>query len=155
MSSPFSSRPQQAALRLHAAAIHLLRALRRQDTALGVGPARLSALSVLVFRGALTLGALAEAEQVRPPTMSRIVAGLERDGLVRRVADAKDGRRSHIHATAAGQRLMEKGRRRRVEELARWLAALGGEDLVRLEEAVGLLERVLAERGRAARRPGV
>jgi DNA-binding MarR family transcriptional regulator len=136
------------ALRLHAAAIRLLRALRRQDAATGVGPARLSALSVIVFRGPQTLGALAEAEQVRPPTMSRIVAGLEKEGYVRRAADPADGRRAHLHATAAGRRLMEKGRRRRVEELARWLAALPPHELARLEEAAVVMERVVAQKGR-------
>jgi DNA-binding MarR family transcriptional regulator len=151
VSSPPPSRRQQAALRLHAAAIRLLRTLRRQDAASGVGPARLSALSVIVFRGPLTLGALAEAEQVKPPTMSRIVAALQRDGYLRRVPDAADGRRVHLHATAAGRRLMEQGRRRRVEELARWLDALDAAELERLEEAVGLLERVLAQKGQAVR----
>ena len=63
--------------RLHSAAIHLLRRVRKQDAATGEGPARLSALSVLVFGGGpMTLGQLAQAEQVRPPTMSRIVSGL-------------------------------------------------------------------------------
>jgi DNA-binding MarR family transcriptional regulator len=136
------------ALRLHAAAIRLLRALRRQDAATGVGPARLSALSVIVFRGPLTLGALAEAEQVRPPTMSRIVAGLEKDGYVRRARDASDGRRAHLHATPAGRRLMEKGRRRRVAELARWLEALSPPELEWLEEAIALMERVVAQKSR-------
>ena len=62
--------------RLHSAAIHLLRRVRKQDEASGVGPAQLSALSVLVFAGPKTFGELAAAEQVKPPTMSRIVAGL-------------------------------------------------------------------------------
>jgi hypothetical protein len=61
--------------RLHSAAIQLLRRVRKLDVATGEGPARLSALSVLVFGGAETLGELAAAEQVKPPTMSRIVAG--------------------------------------------------------------------------------
>ena len=60
--------------RLHSAAIHLLRRVRQQDVATGEGPARLSALSVLVFGGPKTLGELAAAEQVKPPTMSRIVS---------------------------------------------------------------------------------
>src|SRR5690349_2739672 len=108
MSSPSGEDSVDAAAtarRLHAAAIHLLRALRRQDAASGVGPARLSALSVLVFRGPTTLGELAQAEQVRPPTMSRVVAGLEEAGLVRRQADPADARRAHLHATAAGRRV--------------------------------------------------
>jgi DNA-binding MarR family transcriptional regulator len=71
-----ASRPETvaAADRLHSAAIHLLRRVRQQDTASGVGPAQLSALSVLVFAGPKTLGDLAAAEQVKPPTMSRVVA---------------------------------------------------------------------------------
>ncbi len=68
--------------RLHSAAIHLLRRVRKQDVATGEGPARLSALSVLVFGGPKTLGELAAAEQVKPPTMSRIVAGLARSRLI-------------------------------------------------------------------------
>jgi DNA-binding MarR family transcriptional regulator len=144
MSRAFSRETGDAARRLHSAAIHLLRALRRQDAASGVGPARLSALSVLVFGGPATLGALAEAEQVRPPTMSRIVAGLERDGLVRREPDEQDGRRAHIHATAAGRRLLERARDRRVDQLAGWLGGLGAEERARVVEAVGILERMLA-----------
>src|SRR5580700_11821505 len=81
--------------RLHSAAIHLLRRLRVRDRETGVGPAQLSALSVLVFGGPRSLGELAEAEQVRPPTMSRIVAGLEREGLVRGHA-TDDGRRVRL-----------------------------------------------------------
>jgi len=71
-----------AADRLHSAAIHLLRRVRKQDEASGIGPAQLSALSVLVFAGPKTLGELAAAEQVKPPTMSRIVTGLERSRLI-------------------------------------------------------------------------
>ena len=74
----------ETADRLHSASIHLLRRLRVRDRESGVGPAQLSALSVLVFGGPRSLGELADAEQVRPPTMSRIVAGLERAGLVKR-----------------------------------------------------------------------
>src|SRR5258705_3126399 len=71
----------EVADRLHSAAIHLLRFARKEDVLSGEGPARLSALSVLVFGGPMTLGQLASAEQVKPPTMSRIVAGMERSRL--------------------------------------------------------------------------
>src|SRR5579872_7211938 len=90
--------------RLHSAAIHLLRRVRKQDVATGEGPARLSALSVLVFGGAKTLGQLAAAEQVKPPTMSRIVAGLEGSGLVEIRREPQDARRMHIKATGKGVR---------------------------------------------------
>src|SRR6266550_1701350 len=85
--------------RLHSAAIHLLRRVRKQDTATGEGPARLSALSVLVFGGPKTLKELAAAEQVKPPTMSRIVSGLARSCLVEITEDPEDARRLRIVAT--------------------------------------------------------
>ena len=131
--------------RLHSAAIHLLRRVRKQDAKTGEGPARLSALSVLVFGGAKTLGQLAAAEQVRPPTMTRIVTGLERSGLVTRVQDCEDARRVRICATAAGTALLKRGRKLRVEQLSRQLSKLKEPDLKKLGQAVELLEKVLRE----------
>jgi DNA-binding MarR family transcriptional regulator len=128
---------------LHSAAIHLLRRLRRQDAALGEGPARLSALSVLVFGGATTLGGLASAEQVKPPTMSRIVARLSRSRLVEIDVDPDDARRMHIRATAKGKKLLLKGRQLRVENFAAQLGRLGQEDLSKLEDGVTVLRKVL------------
>src|SRR5258706_5447171 len=90
----------EAADRLHSAAIHLLRRLRVRDRESGVGPAQLSALSVLVLGGGpRSLGQLAEAEQVRPPTTSRIRAGLVRPGLARR-GKTEGGRGDGLGATA-------------------------------------------------------
>lgn len=127
---------------LHAAAIHLLRRLRTVDTASGLTAPRLSALSVIVFGGPLTLGALAAAEQVRPPTMTRLVRALERDGLVTRAADPSDGRQVLLQATPAGRQLLEEGRNRRTASLARRLAALSSEELNGLSQAAALLERL-------------
>src|SRR5229473_3767992 len=123
----------QIADQLHSAAIHLLRRLRVRDRESGIGPAQLSALSVLVFGGPRSLGELAEAEQVRPPTMSRIVAGLERAGLVRRHA-TEDGRRVRLEATAKGTKILQEGRRRRVESLEHALSSLSQEEQHRLGE---------------------
>src|SRR5271163_3147190 len=111
--------------RLHSAAIHLLRRLRVRDRESGIGPAQLSALSVLVFGGPRSLRELADAEQVRPPTMSRIVAGLARARLVRREA-TDDRRRVRLAATAKGEKILWQGRRRRVESLAAALSPLTG-----------------------------
>ncbi|MBZ5599553.1 MAG: MarR family transcriptional regulator [Acidobacteriia bacterium] len=134
---------EQVADRLHSAAIHLLRRVRKQDTAMGEGPARLSALSVLVFGGPMSLGQLAAAEQVRPPTMTRIVTGLERGKLGERVPDPGDARRVQIRATAKGVRLMQRGRKARIEYLARQLEQLTKDELSTLGEAVEVLQRVL------------
>lgn len=128
---------------LHSAAIHLLRRVRKQDVATGEGPARLSALSVLVFGGPKTLGELAAAEQVKPPTMSRIVAGLVRSRLVTITMDPRDARRMHIRATAKGDRLLQKGRQLRIAYLAANLDTLAPEELTTLGEAVEILKRLL------------
>jgi DNA-binding MarR family transcriptional regulator len=128
--------------RLHSAAIHLLRRLRTVDTASGLTAPRLSALSVIVFGGPLTLGALAAAEQVRPPTMTRLVAALERDGLVTREPDPTDGRQVLLRATSAGRRLLEEGRSRRTASLARRLSELAPDELDGLWQAAAQLERL-------------
>ena len=129
--------------RLHSAAIHLLRRLRVEDKAMGLSAPRASALSVLVFRGPVTMSALAEAEQVRRPTITRLVDGLERRGLVRRVNHPDDGRVQLVEATAAGKRLLHKGRARRVERLRRGIAHLAAEDQAILARAADLMESSL------------
>jgi DNA-binding MarR family transcriptional regulator len=133
----------EVADRLHSLAIHLLRKVRRQDLTSGLSAARLSALSVIVYAGPLTLGRLAEAEQVRSPTMTRIVDQLVADGLAERRPSPDDARRTLVHATEAGVRLITEGRRRRVATLAKELSRLSPKDLDTLEHAVGLLEDVL------------
>jgi len=132
----------EVADQLHSVAIHLLRRLRVRDRETGIGPAQLSALSVLAFGGPRSLGELAEAEQVRPPTMSRIVAGLQRSGLVRRHA-TEDGRRVRLEATPKGVSLMWEARKRRVESLANAVAGLPENERRQLREALTLLQQVM------------
>ena len=132
--------PIATADRLHSAAIHLLRRLRKQDDASGLSAPRLSALSVVVFGGPLPLGALAAAEQVRPPTMTRIVAALVAAGLVVREPSAEDRRVVLIRATPAGRRLLEAGRSRRTESLAQQFAELPPDELAILDRAADILD---------------
>jgi len=132
-----------AADRLHSAAIHLLRRVRLQDAASNIGPAQLSALSVLVFAGPRTLGELAAAEQVKPPTMSRIVGGLLRSRLIDITRDLHDARRMHIRATAKGTRLLQQGRQRRIDYLADHLTSLTTSELAQLTAAADILEQLL------------
>lgn len=129
--------------RLHTAAIHLLRQVRRTDQATGLTPARLSALSVLVFGGPTTLGELAQLEQVSAPTMSRLVAALAADGLVERRGDPHDRRVTRIAATPEGARLLLRARRDRVEYLSERLANLDADSVSLLGRAADLIERVL------------
>jgi DNA-binding MarR family transcriptional regulator len=137
--------------RLHSAAIHVLRSVRGQDVQAGVGPAALSALSVLVFGGPRTVGELARAEQVRSPTMSGVLKGLEAGGLVRRERVAEDARRSVVHATARGRRLMQRARRRRIDALARRVEELEPGERALLLAAAELMERVAAGSPRVSR----
>lgn len=145
MSTENSAKSTALADQLHSAAIHLLRKLRREDAASGLNAPRLSALSVVVFAGPLTLGDLAAAEQVRPPTMTRIVDALAEQGLVGKKKNAQDARSTLIHATAAGKRLLLQGRERRVRALAVQIQALGEGDRVGLEKAAEILRKVIAE----------
>lgn len=128
---------------LHSAAIHLLRTLRKEDDASGLSAPRLSALSVVVFGGPITLGRLASAEGVKPPTMTRIVTGLEKDGLVHRKGDAGDGRLTQIHATAKGRRVLAAGRARRVQLLAAALEHLDAPELADLSRGVQVLGELI------------
>jgi DNA-binding MarR family transcriptional regulator len=129
----------EAAEAIHAAAIRILRIVRVEDGKAGVAPAQLSALSVLVFGGASSLGQLAAAEQVKPPTMSRIVDGLVRQGLASRETHAGDRRALTIAATPKGRKLLLAGRDRRVQSLSRRFENLSAAELATIRKAATLL----------------
>jgi DNA-binding MarR family transcriptional regulator len=140
--------------RLHSVAIHLLRQLRQEDLSLGLGPAQLSALSVLVFGGPRTVGELARIEQVSAPTVSRLMDALEGAGLAARRPDAVDGRVVRVHPTAAGTRLMQRGRRQRVQRLVRLLEDLPAAELETISVAAGRLAGLLRGPARSTSRSG-
>lgn len=129
--------------RLHSAAIHLLRRLRVADEALGISAPRLSALSVLVFAGPMRIGELARIEQVEPPTMTRLVDGLVRDGLASREPDPDDARAVRVRATPTGTRTLHRGRAQRVAALRDRLTSLSPAELRALGDGVDVLERVV------------
>lgn len=136
---------REAADRIHSAAIHLLRRVNRVDKeAMGIGPARASVLSVLVFARPRTLTELAEAERVTLPTMSKLVAAMEHEGLVRRTPHATDGRSVRITATAKGRRLLERGRERRLSLLESLLAQADAREVGVVREAAEIVERILS-----------
>lgn len=132
-----SQKAEETADRIHSAAIRVLRFVRREDAAAGLPPAQLSALSVLVFAGPQSLASLAAAEQVKPPTMSQLVAQMNRKGLVTRMP--LDRRSIRICATDKGRRLMEAGRKRRLAKLTQALSHLPTAKLALLREAADLV----------------
>jgi DNA-binding MarR family transcriptional regulator len=131
--------------RLHSAAIHLLRRVRREDDSSGLPAPQLSALSVIVFAGPITLGALAKAEQVRPPTVTRLVAELDKRGLVSLEAGTDDRRVTRVTPTARGTQLLQEGRRRRVAALANDLSQLTRAERSLLQQALPIVERVVRQ----------
>jgi DNA-binding MarR family transcriptional regulator len=127
---------------LNSGAIHLLRSLAAVDRQAGLTPARLSALSVIVFAGPRQLGELAAAEGVAGPTMTRIVDGLVGGGLAERRPDPGDARAAVIAATQAGEDLMRAAAGRRISAIASAIAELPAADRRRLTASAGLLDRL-------------
>ncbi|HJU36267.1 MAG TPA: MarR family transcriptional regulator [Gaiellaceae bacterium] len=139
-----SSKRREAVDRIHSASIHLLRRVREVDgAAMGISPARASALSVLVFGGARSLTELAVAEQVTTATMSKLVTGMEADGLARRHPDVNDARAIRIEATAKGRRILERGRERRLDLLEGLLADASEAEIEAVETAASVVERAI------------
>ncbi|HZT95102.1 MAG TPA: MarR family transcriptional regulator [Gaiellaceae bacterium] len=135
---------REAADSMHSAAIHLIRRVREVDEkAMGITPARASALSVLVFGGARSLTELAAAERVTTATMSKLVTAMEGEGLLRRYPDVNDARAIRIEATAKGRRILERGRERRLDLLERLLADASEEDVSAVRRAASVVERAI------------
>ena len=129
---------------MHSAAIHLLRRVRETDTkAMGISPARASALSVLVFGGARSLTELAAAEQVTTATMSKLVTAMDGEGFVRRYPDVNDARSIRIEATPKARRILERGRARRLDLLEDLLTDAEGVEIAAVRTAAEVLERAL------------
>lgn len=144
MASGATGKERETADRLHSAAIHLLRRVRRTDALTGVPAAQLSALSVLMG-GPRTLGDLARAEQVRPPTMSKLVSDMERGGLIRRDTDPDDGRVVRVEMTARGRRVLAKGREMRIADIERRIRSRPAGDVRVLASALDVIERMLRD----------
>jgi len=142
----------ELAARLRLAVTRLARRLRQEAEA-GITPSMLSALSSAERQGPVTMRDLCAAEQVQPPTMTRIVAALVAAGLVLREADAEDGRVAWVKVTPDGRRLLERSRRRKEAFLARALRGLDARDIATLEAAADVLERFTEARHETGGRP--
>ena len=124
--------------------MRLSRNLRRQ-AGTGLSASLLSALTTVERNGPMTIGTLADAEQVKPPTMTKVVASLVEQGLVTRDSDPLDGRVAWVMATPEGRSLLRRTRRRSDAYLATLLRSLDREELLVLERASRLLERLTEE----------
>ena len=134
----------ELAARLRLTVMRLARRLRQQAPT-GITPSQLSVLATLSMKGTMTLGALADAERVRPPTMTRIVAALEEEGLVGREHDPDDRRRQNVLMTEKGRKLVASSRTRKTAYLAQRVRALSPNDRETLARASDILERILED----------
>ncbi|HEY2553932.1 MAG TPA: MarR family transcriptional regulator [Candidatus Cybelea sp.] len=130
---------RKVADRLHSAAIYVLRQARAADRKSPLGPAQLSALSVLVYGGSRTPGELADTEQVTPPTMTRVVGALRRGGYVRLRSCPSDARSTIVEASRKGVAALQKARAARLDLIEELLAGSSEADLTRLGDAIEAL----------------
>jgi DNA-binding MarR family transcriptional regulator len=128
---------------LRVAVARLARQLRHQGAEEDATPSQLAALATLYHQAPITLGELAALERVKPPTMTRVVAGLEERGLVRREHTSADGRVIHVAITDAGRLAHETYQKRRDAWLARRLAEFTKEERATLSQAAVLFERLV------------
>jgi DNA-binding MarR family transcriptional regulator len=138
-----SSVRREAADQIHSAAIHLLRRVAREDAGAGVSPARMSALSVLVFAGPKTISELAGLERVKVPTMSKLVKAMEEEGLVSRHPHENDARSVILTATAKGRRVLERGRELRLAVLEGLLGEASAREVGVVREAAEIVDRLV------------
>lgn len=125
--------------------LRLGRRLRQmQDESVELTASQSSVMGVLLRRGDLTMGELALEEQVRPPTITRVVKGLEERGLLLRTPAPQDGRQSLVGLTAAGRDVLETNRRRRNEWLTERLSELDADERELLRRVLGVLEKMNA-----------
>lgn len=121
-------------------AIHrLTRRLRQQHPEEELTLTQLSALAIIWRDGPLTAGDLAAREQVRPPSITRVVDGLENMGVVRRKDNPADGRQVLVEITPLGSRRMEENVKAREAWLAQQLTTLSAKDREVLKKAAALI----------------
>ena len=133
---------EELANRLHSAAIHLLRAVSRVDAESGLSPARLSALSVIVVRGPLTMTELAGIEWVSPATITSTITGLEASGLATRARSGSDARQVTVSATVAGRKLLHASRLRRLAVLEGYVETMTPAERAAMTDLVAAIERI-------------
>jgi DNA-binding MarR family transcriptional regulator len=130
--------------RLYRALARLIRWTRRTSVS-PVGPGTLAALGTISDCGPVRLGDLAQREGVTPATLSRIVAGLEEDGYIKRSVDPDDRRSTFVTATASGRRLVEDVRALRAAALLDRLSRLDEDQRAALIGALGALEALVED----------
>jgi DNA-binding MarR family transcriptional regulator len=130
---------------LSLAVVRLARQLRFRRAESPISLSQLSALSTLAKEGAMTPGALAERERVRPPSMTRVIASLAELGFVARTAHPADGRQVLVSVSQAGADLVAAERAASQEWLRRRLERLDPDQRRTLLVAADLMTAMVEE----------
>jgi DNA-binding MarR family transcriptional regulator len=144
-SRPAERTPEEAAAVQLAEAIGRLVRRLRGAYAGPMGTGSFSALASVVRTGRVRLGDLAEREGVQPPTLSRVVAVLEREGYVERQVDEADRRSAFLVPTEKGRRIFEDVYAHRAAALVERMARLSEEERAAVLAAVPAIERLAAD----------
>jgi DNA-binding MarR family transcriptional regulator len=135
----------QVANLAEAVLVQWARQFRNVETETGLTVERLELLALLDHEGPLTAGDLSEALRVSRPAITRMVSGLEEDGLVRRSTNMLDGRSVVTRITPAGRRLLNRGRANRVKAMAVRMRGRSDRELGQIETGLRLLEELLED----------
>lgn len=129
-------------------AVRLIRWLRAADELPALSGPQASAMAVIIYSDGITPSALADLEQVRRPTITRVVDELVARRLVRRGPHPTDKRGSVLTATDEGLALWEAGQLRKIAPLTDRIRELAPEERRQLEQVIPLLKRVMEPPGR-------
>lgn len=147
MTPPATTTDTDLAERLRLAVTRLARRLRQQGEPGDTTPTQQSALATIERHGQITLGDLATAERVQPPTITAAIDRLVGQRLVTRQIDEQDRRVVRVEITSAGRKLLARNRSRKTAYLAKRLRALSADDAATLRKATAILDRLLEPHG--------
>jgi DNA-binding MarR family transcriptional regulator len=134
----------ETAARLRRAVTRMNRRLRHSSLG-GISPAQASMLESIEKATNPSLGDLAMAEQMKPPSVTRVVQSMQESGLIVCTPDPQDRRCTRVQLSALGRKEITAIRRRKTEFLEKKLLSLSVSDQRKAEDLAAFLERLLEE----------
>jgi DNA-binding MarR family transcriptional regulator len=139
---PTMTRTAELASQLRVSVMRLSRRLRTERPDVGLSLTQIATLGTIDRHGSLTPREIADEERVQPPSMTRVLAGLEELGLIVRTPHPNDGRQHLVSLTKAAKDLLREDKRRREAWLAQRLAELTIQERELLAAAAPIIDRI-------------